>query len=87
MHVIFVELDDWIVHVVPAIDTLMEAELVGNPVPVIVRLVPPPVPPLAGLTEVRVGVRAVLYSKFDVLTIEFTVTDTLQFEFIVGVED
>ena len=30
----------------------------GKPVPVIVRVVPPPVPPLIGLTERTVGVRA-----------------------------
>ncbi len=61
----------------------------GKPVPVIVRVVPPPVPPLCGLTEETVGVRAALYANEDesVLFIEFTDTITSHVESTWGVVD
>jgi len=61
----------------------------GNPVPVKVSVVPPPVPPRVGLTDVTVGVRAALYvnAELSVLTIEFTVTLTSHVESTRGVDD
>ena len=57
--------------------------------PVIVRVVPPPVPPLVGLTDVTVGVSDALYvnEEDNVLTIELTVTETVHVESTRGVEE
>jgi len=76
-------------HATPAILTLREDDDDGKPVPVIVRVVPPPVPPLVGLTDVTVGVSEALYvnEEDNVLTIELTVTETVHVESTRGVED
>ena len=57
--------------------------------PVIVSVVPPPVPPRVGLTDVTVGVRDALYvnEELRVLAIELTVTTTSHVESTRGVDE
>ncbi len=57
----------------------------GNPDPLIVRVVPPPVPPRVGLTVSTVGVKPALYVKKAVCTTLFEETDTVQFESVVAI--
>ena len=55
-HVIWVVVIWLISHRIPAIVTTTWVESVGKFCPVIVKTVPPPVPPLNGLTLVSLGV-------------------------------
>ena len=59
----------------------------GNPVPLIVSVVPPPVPPRCGLTELTDGVKADLYVKEAACTTLFELIVTVQLLSVVVTEE